>query len=53
MTKQGVWANIDAPSLRHAVQLEYRTQMVGVYGDNMAEAFAAFRAKRPPNWEPV
>jgi enoyl-CoA hydratase len=53
MTKEGVWANIDAPSLQHAVQLEYRTQMVGVYGDNMAEAFAAFREKRPPSWEPV
>jgi hypothetical protein len=27
--------------------------MVGVYEDNMAEAFAAFRAKRPPRWGPV
>lgn len=53
MTKEGVWANIDAPSLRHAVLLEYRTQMTGVYGDNMAEALAAFREKRPPRWEPV
>jgi len=53
MTKEGVWANIDAPSVQHAVQLEYRTQMVGVFGDNMAEAFAAFREKRPPSWGPV
>lgn len=53
MTKQGVWANIDAPSLQHAVQLEYRTQMLGVYGDNMAEAFAAFRERRRPTWGTV
>jgi len=50
MTKQGVWANIDAPSLQHAVQTEYRTQMVGAYGENMAEAFAAFREGRRPEW---
>jgi enoyl-CoA hydratase len=53
MTKEGVWANIDAPSLRHAVLLEYRTQMVGTYGDNMPESFSAFREKRPPRWTPV
>jgi len=53
MTKEGVWANIDAPSLRHAVQLEYRTQMVGVYREDMSEALTAFRDKRPPSWKPV
>jgi enoyl-CoA hydratase len=53
MTKQGFWANIDAPSLHHAVQLEYRTQMVGAYGDNMAEAFTAFRENRRPTWNSI
>jgi hypothetical protein len=33
--------------------LEYRTQRVGTYGDNMPESFSAFREKRPPRWMPV
>src|SRR5438128_198925 len=29
MTKVGMWANLDAPSLRHAIELENRTQALG------------------------
>jgi enoyl-CoA hydratase/carnithine racemase len=51
MTKVGVQAGIDAPSLDHAVQFEYRTQMMGVYHDDMSEAVDAFTARRPPVWK--
>jgi enoyl-CoA hydratase len=50
MTKVGMWANLDAPSLRHAMELENRTQVLGTFTGNMREAGDAFRAKRPPEW---
>lgn len=53
MTKVGLWTNLDAPSLRHAMQLENRTQVLGTFTGNMAEAGRAFREKRPPRWEPM
>lgn len=52
MTKRGLWANVDAPSLRHAVELENRTQVLGTFTGNMAEAVAAFQQKRPPAFGP-
>ena len=52
MTKRGLWANVDAPSLRHAVELENRTQVLGTFTGGMAEAMAAFQQKRPPTWSP-
>lgn len=51
MTKVGMWANLDAPSLRHAMQLENRTQVLGTFTGNMTEAGEAFREKRPPEWK--
>jgi enoyl-CoA hydratase len=51
MTKLGLWANLDAPSLRHAMQLENRTQVLGTFTGNMREAAAAFVEKRPPVWK--
>ena len=51
MTKLGLWANLDAPSLRHAMQLENRTQVLGTFTGNMREASAAFVEKRPPVWK--
>ena len=51
MTKLGLWANLDAPSLRHAMQLENRTQVLGTFTGNMREAAAAFVEKRPPQWK--
>jgi enoyl-CoA hydratase len=53
MTKIGLWANLDAPSLRHAMQLENRTQVLGTFTGNMAEAAQAFREKRAPEWRPM
>ena len=52
-TKLGLWANLDAPSLRAAMQLENRTQVLGTFTGNMAEAGEAFREKRPPRWAPM
>jgi enoyl-CoA hydratase len=53
MTKLGLWANLDAPSLRHAIQLENRTQVLGTFTGNMTEAREAFIGKRPPVWKPM
>ena len=53
MTKLGLWANLDAPSLRHAIELENRTQVLGTFTGNMREAQAAFVEKRDPNWSPM
>ena len=53
MTKIGMWANLDAPSLRHAIELENRTQVLGCFTGNMTEAGEAFREKRDPVWKPM
>ncbi len=48
MTRELLAANVDAPSLEHALHLENRTQVLAGYGQDMAEAVQAFRQKRPP-----
>jgi enoyl-CoA hydratase len=53
MTKRGLWANVDAPSLRHAIELENRTQVLGTFAGGMAEAMVAFQEKRSPEWTPM
>jgi enoyl-CoA hydratase len=53
MTKKGLWTNVDAPSLRHAIELENRQQVLGTYTGNMTEAALAFREKRKPRWNPM
>jgi enoyl-CoA hydratase len=53
MTKRGLWANLDAPSLRHALELENRTQVLGTFTGNMREAMRAFQEKRSPRWDPM
>ncbi len=52
-TKSGLQAAIDAPSLRHAMEMENRTQVLGTFGGNFTEAMVAFAEKRPPNWKPM
>jgi enoyl-CoA hydratase len=47
MTKQVMWANLDAPDLNAAIQLENRTQVVCVQTKDHHEAVAAFVQKRP------
>jgi enoyl-CoA hydratase len=53
LTKRGLWANIDAPSIRHAVELENRQQVLGTFTGNMTEAMRAFGERRDPNWGPL
>lgn len=48
MTKQVLHRNVDAPSLEAAIELENRTQVVATRTEDMKEALAAFREKRPP-----
>lgn len=51
MTKQVMWANIDAPSLGAAIELENRTQILCTMTGDQAEALAAFRERRQPAFE--
>ncbi len=53
MTKLGANATLDAPSLRHAMELENRTQVLGTFTGNMTEASEAFREGREPRWNPL
>jgi len=51
MTKKGLWSNVDAPSLRHAMELENRTQVLGNFTGCMEEAMKAFGEGRKPAWK--
>lgn len=53
MTKQGVAINVDAPSLRAALELENRTQVLLVDTPDQREAVAAFLERREPSFAPV
>jgi enoyl-CoA hydratase len=53
MTKRGMWANLDSSSIRHAMELENRTQVLGCFTGNMTEAGKAFVEKRAPVWRPM
>ncbi len=50
MTKETMWQTIDSPSLRHALDIENRTQIMCTGTGELKEAMAAFVEKRPPNW---
>ena len=50
LTKAVVQANVDAPSLERAVELENRGQALTTRTQDTVEALAAFREKRPPVW---
>src|ERR1700722_1425700 len=47
MTKQEVRANVDAPSLSSAIELENRTQILCTRTRDFEEALSAFQEKRP------
>ncbi|HEX4752806.1 MAG TPA: enoyl-CoA hydratase-related protein [Solirubrobacterales bacterium] len=47
MTKQVLGRNVDAGSLRSAIELENRTQVLTTRTDDMKEALAAFVERRP------
>lgn len=53
MTKKGFWNNLDAPSLRHAIDIENRTQVLGYFTGCTEEMMAAFSEGRPPKWKPL
>lgn len=50
MTKETMWQTVDAPSLRHALDIENRTQIMCSANGDIAEARKAFVEKRPPEW---
>jgi enoyl-CoA hydratase len=50
MTKQVLASNVDAPSMRAAVELENRTQILSTRTADFDEAMAAFKEKRGPNY---
>ena len=49
-TKQAMWANLHAPSLSAALELENHVQVVALMTDDFREAAAAFAEKRPPKF---
>ncbi|MFK8024731.1 MAG: enoyl-CoA hydratase/isomerase family protein [Ilumatobacter sp.] len=51
MTKETMWQTVDAPSLRHALDTENRTQIMCSAAGDITEARAAFVEKRPPEWK--
>jgi len=48
LTKDTIWASLEVGSLRAAVDLENRTQLLAGHTGNLNEATAAFKEKRPP-----
>jgi enoyl-CoA hydratase/carnithine racemase len=53
MTKETMWQTVDSPSLRHALDLENRTQIMCTGTGELSDAFAAFREGRAPQWRPL
>ena len=50
-TKIGLNTALDAPSLRHAIEIENRTQILTGFTNNPLEAATAHQEKRPPVWD--
>ncbi|MCU0270102.1 MAG: enoyl-CoA hydratase/isomerase family protein [Acidimicrobiales bacterium] len=53
MTKETMWQTVDAPSLRHALDLENRTQILCTGTGELTEAFQAFVSGTTPVWQPL
>lgn len=53
MTKETMWQTVDAPSMRHALDMENRTQIMCTGTGELHEAFSAFVEKREPTWKPL
>lgn len=51
MTKETLWQNVDAPSYRHALDTENRTQVMCTFSGEIAEAFRAFVDETEPRWK--
>ena len=52
-TKIGLNTALDAPSLRHAKEIENRTQILSGFTNNPLEAAKALIEKRTPVWDPL
>lgn len=50
MTKETMWQTVDSPSLRQALDIENRTQIMCSATGETLEARRAFAEKRPPQW---
>jgi enoyl-CoA hydratase/carnithine racemase len=50
-TKQAMWANLDAPGIEAAMQVENRNQILNGLSGDVAEAAAAFFEKRKPRFD--
>jgi len=50
LTKQVIQVNVDAPSLRAALETENRNQALASHTDDMAEALQAFLERRAPTF---
>lgn len=50
MTKKGLRAALDAPSLRHAMEMENRTQALGYFTGAMTAMREAFASGAKPEW---
>jgi enoyl-CoA hydratase len=48
LTKDTMWSSLEVGSLRAAVDLENRTQLLAGHTGNLTEASSAFRDNRPP-----
>jgi enoyl-CoA hydratase/carnithine racemase len=53
MTKETMWQNIDAPSLRHALDVENRTQVLCTSTGDLSGSFASFRGDGVSSWKPL
>ena len=53
MTKETMWQTLDAPSLRLALDIENRTQIMCTTSGEAATAFQAFVERRRPEWSPL
>ena len=52
-TKIGLNTALDASSLRHAIEIENRTQILTGFTNNPSEAAKAHQEKRAPVWDPM
>lgn len=53
MTKETMWQTVDSPSLRHALDIENRTQVMCSATGELDASFAAFRESTDIRWGPL
>ncbi|MGI9579426.1 MAG: enoyl-CoA hydratase/isomerase family protein [Microthrixaceae bacterium] len=53
MSKKGLWLGMDSPSLRHAMEVENRTQVLGMFTENLVPGVTAALNKTDPDWNPM